>query len=158
MSSWKIAGRDSDLTKTIEVLVSELLESEWAETDPAVAGIMFGTGWGAGIVKNYAVHCLHVSTTSAPAANGWATYQYSTTVDVHLFARRTTRSEPDQLRKMRQHVDMIVAQNKASLGQGVPLIRLVQWTAAHDPADLAGVSYWHLVGQHEVTYYKVNAS
>jgi hypothetical protein len=59
---------------------------------------------------------------------------------------------------MQQHIDRIVAQNKTALGQGVSLIKLVQWTAAHDPADLAKIPYWHLVGQHEVTYYKVNTA
>lgn len=158
MSTWKIAGHATDLTKTIETLVKELLESQWAETDPAAADISFGTGWGAGLIKNYAIHCLHVYTTSEPATTGWSTYHYSTTVDVHLFARRTTRSEPDQLRKMQQHVDKIIAQNKAALGQGVSLIRLVQWTAVHDPADLTKIPYWHLVGQHEAKYYKVNTA
>lgn len=156
MSTWRIAGQATDLTKTIETLVKELLESQWTETDPAAADIGFGTGWGAGLIKNYAIHCLHVSTTSEPATTGWSTYKYSTTVDVHVFARRTTRSEPDRLRKMQQHVDRIIAQNKAALGQGVSLIRLVQWAAAHDPADLTKIPYWHLVGQHEVKYYKVN--
>lgn len=156
MSAWKIAGQPSDLTKTIETLVKELIESRWSETDPAASDIKFGTGWGAGIVKNYAIHCLHVSTTSEPVVNGWSAYQYNTVVDVHVFARRTTRSEPDQLRKMQQHIDKIIAQNKLALGQGVSLIKLVQWTAAHDPADLTKTPYWHLVGQHEVTYYKVN--
>lgn len=158
MSTWKIAGQVSDLTKTIEALVKDLLESQWSELDPPAAEIVFGTGWGAGLVKNFAIHCLHVSTTSEPAANGWSTYRYTTLVDVHVFARRTTRSEPDQLRKMQQHVDRIIAQNKAALGQGVSLIRLVQWTAAHDPVNLTKIPYWHLAGQHEVTYYKVNTA
>jgi hypothetical protein len=158
VSSWKIAGQPSDLTKTIEMLVKELLESQWSETYPTAADIMFGTGWGAGLVKNFAIHCLHVSTTSELAVNGWSTYQYRTSVDVHVFARRTTRSESDELIKMRQHIDRIVAQNKTSLGRGVSLVRLVQWTTAHDPADLSKISYWHLVGQHEAMYYKMNTA
>jgi hypothetical protein len=158
MSTWKIAGQTSDLTKTIETLMKELLESQWTETDPAAIDIKFGTGWGAGIVKNYAIHCLHVSTTSAPAANGWSTYLYNTTVDIHVFARRTTRAEPDQLRKMQQHVDKIIAQNKLSLGQGVSLVKLVQWTVAHDPVDLTKTPYWHIAGQHEIKYYKANTA
>lgn len=158
MSTWKIAGQASDLTKTIETLVKELLESQWTETDPVAADVKFGTGWGAGLVKNYAIHCLHVSTTSEPVINGWSTYQYSTIVDIHVFARRIERSEPDQLRKMRQHIDKIIAQSKTSLGQGVSLIKLIQWTAAHDPTDLTKIPYWHLIGQHEVIYYKVNTA
>lgn len=156
--TWKIAGQPSDLTKTVETLVKEMLESQWQEADPPAASIGFGTGWGAGITKNYAVHCLHVSTVSRPAANGWSKYLYETLVDVHVFALRTTLSEPDQLRKMQQHVDKIVAQNKASLGQGISSIQLARWVPAHDPQDITDAPYWHLVGQHRVTYYKVNTA
>jgi hypothetical protein len=158
MSSWKIAGQPSDLTKTVETLVKEMLESQWTEADPPAAGISFGTGWGAGVTKNYAVHCLHVSTTSRPVVNGWSKYLYETLVDVHIFALRTGLAEPDQLRKMRQHTDKIVAQNRASLGQGISSIRLVRWTAAHDPKDITDAPYWHLVGRHKIAYYKVDTA
>ncbi|AIC16950.1 hypothetical protein [Nitrososphaera viennensis] len=156
--TWKVAGQSSDLTKTVEMLVKEKLESQWTETDPPAASIDFGTGWGAGMTKNYAVHCLHASTTSAPVVNGWSKYMYETLVDVHVFALRTTLFEPDQLRKMRQHIDKIIAQNKASLGQGISSMRLVRWTAAHDPKDITDTPYWHLVGHHKITYYKVNTA
>lgn len=156
--TWKVAGQSSDLTKTIETLVKEKIESQWVEADPVAADIEFGTGWGAGIMKSYAIHCLHVLTTSKPAVTGWSKYMYKTLVDVHVFASRTTLAEPDQLRRMRQQVDKIVAQNKTSLGQGVSLIKLEQWTTAHDPADLTDTSFWHLVGQLRVLYYKVDTS
>lgn len=158
MSTWKIAGQSSDLTKTIETLVKEKIESQWAETDPATADIEFGTGWGAGIMKNYAVHCLHVLTTSRPAVTGWSKYMYETLVDVHVFASRVTLAEPDQLRRMRQHIDKIVAQNKISLGQGVSTIKLEHWTTAHDSADIVDRPFWHLVGQHRILYYKVSTA
>jgi hypothetical protein len=156
--TWKVAGQPTDLTKTVETLLKEMLESQWSETDPPAASVSFGTGWGAGITSNYAVHCLHVSTTSRPAVNGWSKYLYEALVDVHIFALRTTLAEPDQLRKMQQHIDKIVAQNKTSLGQGVSHIQLVRWIPAHDPEDITDTSYWHMVGQHRATYYKVNTA
>jgi hypothetical protein len=156
--TWKVAGQPSDLTKTVETLVKEKLESQWAETDPAAIDVEFGTGWGAGIMKNYAIHCLHVLTTSRPAVTGWSKYMYETLVDVHVFVQRTTLTEPDHLRKMKQHVDKIIAQSKTSLGQGVSVVKLEQWTTAHDPADVIDESFWHLVGQLRVVYYKVDTS
>ena len=66
--SWGIAGSTpfSDLAKTENVLVKELLEAQWfltgalAKFEPTAApdGLRFGTGWGNAVVSPYEVHCL----------------------------------------------------------------------------------------------------
>ncbi|MEW5841109.1 MAG: hypothetical protein AB1753_08900 [Thermoproteota archaeon] len=158
-SGWVVAGTGSNLTKTVEELLKEKIAAQWAEADPAAAGIEFGTGWAlAGILKPYAIHCTHVSTASAPAVNGWAKYLFRALVDVHVFILRTGMSEPAQLRKMQQEVDRIVAQNRTALGQGISTARLVSWRKSHDPANLGDQGYWRAIGQHEMLWYMASSA
>jgi hypothetical protein len=170
MSSYGISGSDpfSDLTKTVETLVMELLFAHWSlaspakDTDPekaAVTKVRFGLGWGGlGVRNNYEIHCLHLMTSKQVAANGWKLHQFRTVVDIHVFVKRATTTEPDNLRKMLQEVDRIVTQNRLALGQGVKPIKFNGWQNADDPENTATATYWHRVGQVEAWYWKTDVT
>jgi hypothetical protein len=168
MSSYGVSGSSpfQDLTRSIEDLLKELLFAQWSisspskDADPEKAAankVRFGLGWGGlGVRNNYEIHCLHLMTTKQVAAIGWRLHQFRTMVDVHLFVKRSTTTEPDAVRKMMQEVDRIVTQNKLALGQGVKPIRLVEWQQADDPEDTSNASYYHRVGQVEAWYWKTD--
>jgi hypothetical protein len=79
-------------------------------------------------------------------------------VDVHVFVKRSTEGEPDNLRKIMQEIDRIVTQNRLALGQGVKPMRLTGWQEADDPDDTVTVPCWHRVGQVECWYWKTDTS
>jgi hypothetical protein len=170
MSTYGISGSTpfSDLSKTLEALLRDLLFAQWSlsspakDTDPEKAAankVRFGLGWGGtGVRNNFEIHCLHLSTLKEVAANGWKLHEFKTVVDVHVFARRTTTTEPDHLRKMLQEIDRIVTQNRLALGQGVKPITLLAWQNADDPDDTASASYYHRAGQVECWYWKTDTS
>jgi hypothetical protein len=165
--SYGIAGSSpfADLTKTIEDLVRAMLFAQWSLTVPgkdsdaekaAPNKVRFGLGWSKGIRNIHEIHCIHMSTIKEVAANGWKLHMFRTVIDVHVFVKRSTEGEPDNLRKMLQEIDRIVAQNRLSLGEGVGPMRLTGWQQADDPETIGDVSYWHRVGQVECWYWKTD--
>jgi hypothetical protein len=170
MSTYGIAGSApfADLTKTIEALVRDLLFSQWSLSSPAKDAdpeksaankVRFGLGWGGtGVRNNFEIHCIHLSTTKEVAANGWKLHSFRTSVDVHIFVKRSATSEPDSLRKVMQEADRIVTQNSLTLGEGVKPIKLLGWQEADDPDDTSTATYYHRVGQVECWYWKADTS
>lgn len=170
MSTYGVAGTSpfADLAKNIETLMKELLFAQWSlsspakDADPEKAAankVRFGLGWGGtGVRNNFEIHCLHLTTQKDVAANGWRLHHFKTSVDIHVFVRRSTTIESDILRKMLQEVDRIVTQNRLTLGQSVKPIRLLAWQEADDPEETATASYFHRVGQVEAWYWKVDIS
>lgn len=157
MSTWIVAGQATDLTSDVEDLVLALLNSvtNWVETDPAFAAVVFGTDWWDDY-GDYQVHCKHNSTRSSVAANGWRRFSYHSFVDIHIFCRRTTEDKPTQLGKMQRQIEKIIGQNVGNVGQGIQGLKLNDWTPAHDPDNLA--TTWHVVGTVELIYHKVNTA
>jgi hypothetical protein len=167
--SYGIAGSSpfADLTKTIEALLRDLIFAQWSLSSPgkdtaaeqaAPNKVRFGLGWNKGVRNIHEIHCLHMSTIKEVVANGWRLHMFRTVVDVHVFVKRSTEGEPDNLRKIMQEIDRIVTQNRLALGQGVKPMRLTGWQEADDPDDTVTVPCWHRVGQVECWYWKTDTS
>ena len=152
-----IAGTASDLTKTISVLVKELLDTNWpaAPFDPAKLDTKFGVDtW-----DDYGDIQIHVNQDrgfSQPVTLGWS---YSMVVDpvlIHLFVRANREEIPSNMGNAQRKIEEIVKDNAASLGQGVQMLRWDGWERPFFDTNLRDV--WHVFGRATAIYWKAKTA
>lgn len=160
MSTWGLEGSSplADFTTDVPDLVEALLNngSNWAETDPARADIIFGND----ADNNYGdfhIHCTFGRTESSPDILGSKSYSYNDQVAIHVSVRvPTANTKPAQLGKMKRQIDKIIAQNCTALGQQIRYISIPQWG---NPEQLRSEqTKWVVVGICDIVYRKVNTA
>jgi hypothetical protein len=149
-----IAGTASDLTKTVSVLVKEVLENQWpiSAFDPVKADIGFGLDtW-----DDYGDIDIHVAadrTLSRPTTIGWRYSKVIDTVTVNLFVRKVQDEIPQNMGNAQRKIEEIIKDNAGSLGDGVQMIRWEGWNSVALDNNLKDV--WHAIGRASAIYFKV---
>jgi hypothetical protein len=149
-----IAGQGADLTKTVAVLVKELLENNWpvAAYDPLKADIGFGIDtW-----DDYGDVDIHVNPNKAlsrPFTLGWGYTKVRDSVTIHVFVRASQGEVPSSLGSAERKIEEIIKDNAAALGQGVPMLFWEGWDREFIDNNLKDI--WHAVGRATAIYWKV---
>ena len=149
-----IAGTASDLTKTVSVLVKELLETNWPTSafDPLKADIGFGIDtW-----DDYGDIDIHVNpdrSLSAPFTIGWGYSRVVDRVSIHLYVRKVQEEVPANMGNAERRIEQIIKDNATTLGQGVQVLVWNGWDREFLDNNLGDI--WHAIARASTVYWKV---
>jgi len=149
-----IAGQVSDLTKTVAVLVKELLYNNWPTTafTPLRSNVRFGNG----TFDKYRDLHIHVNRIEGDSEPYTADGTYTKIIDpvsIHIFVRKNSDEVPDTLGIMQRKVEEIIRSNMSTLGQGITLIIFDRWSDDFEEDNLKDV--WHGTGTARAVYWRV---
>lgn len=152
-----IAGQSTDLTKTVAVLVKELLENNWPTVtyDPIKSDVGFGIDtW-----DDYGDIDIHVNpdrAISIPATIGWGYSRVRDRITIHLFVRKNREAAPDTLGSAERKIEEIIKDNATTLGQGVHMLHWDGWDRVFIDNNLKDI--WHAIGRASAIYWKVKTA
>jgi hypothetical protein len=149
-----IAGQSTDLTKTVAVLVKELLYNNWptAAFTPLRADVRFGTGT---FDKYKDIH-IHVNRASGESESYTIGGDYTKIIDpvsIHVYYRKNVDEVPDTLGIIQRKIEEIIRTNVSSLGQGITAILFDRWDDDIEEDNLKDV--WHATGYARAIYWRV---
>lgn len=147
-----VAGTVSGLTKTVSVLVKELLESQWPVTafDPLASDI----GFGLDVWDNYGDVDIHVTAdrvTSETATIGAKYSRVAEAVYITLYVRKNAQEIPPNMGAAQRMIEQIVKDNATALGQGIPVLQWNGWDKITISQNLLDV--WQVVGRATAIYF-----
>lgn len=118
-----IAGTASNLTKTIAVLVKELLETNWPTS--AYSPVASEIGFGIDTWDDYGDIDIHVNPSKSitlPFTIGGGYTSTKDTVTINVFVRSNQQEVPPTLGNAERKVEEIINDNGTSLGEGVQML------------------------------------
>lgn len=149
-----IAGTASNLTKTIAVMVKELLETNWPTS--AYSPLQSEIGFGIDTWDDYGDIDIHVNPSkshSIPFTIGWAYTETKDTVTINVFVRSNQHEVPPTLGSTERKIEEIITDNATTLGDGVQMLHWDGWDREFIDNNLRDT--WHAVGRASATYWKV---
>jgi hypothetical protein len=149
-----IAGQATDLTKTVAVLVKELLYNNWPTTGftPLREHVRFGNGT-FDEYKDLHIHVNRAAGESEPYTTGGDYTKVTDPVAIHVFVRKNIDEVPDTLGIMQRKIEEIIRTERLNLGQGITAILFNRWEDDIQEDNLVDV--WSCVGFATAIYWRV---
>lgn len=149
-----ISGQSTDLTKTVAVLVKELLYNNWPQAafTPLRSDIRFGNG----TFDKYRDLHIHVNRAEGESEPYTPDGTYTKVIDpvtIHIFVRKNSDEVPTTLGIMQRKVEEIIRTNVNGLGQGITILIFNRWADDFEEDNLKDV--WHGTGYARAIYWRV---
>ena len=149
-----ISGQLTDLTKTVAVLVKELLFNNWPTSafSPLRDDVRFGNG----TYDKYRDLHIHVNRAEGESEPYTPDATYTKIIDpvaIHIFVRKNSDEVPDSLGIMQRKIEEIIRTNIDGLGQGITMLLFDRWADDYEEDNLQDV--WHGTGSARAIYWRV---